>query len=371
MKNNLKSAVLLLAGVVVGTSLGGPAAHAAAEYFQAQRSNQPIYVDGKQVQLEAYGIDGHNYVKLRDIGEAVGFEVYWDGSAVQILSDRPYTGEPPQAEDYSQSANPTVFTADLTREVYNAIREAVQTGQTTSFGSAVTGFQGLKYRDGNALLQAAEQELQQLQNLLTKIGLYPNYELVSSDGEYICQVKYSDTYIPVEEHTRDFINSLTGLNEREKVKRIVWYVCDRIAYDQTCYAWPHQALTQDGVVHGACMSYAYSVQCLCQQAGIPCLLICSDIHQWNLVYAEGRWWDVDATANDCDGVTLTTYENGKVREEYLDFDGTDIFRERFYVTADRVLWDRATEPYLSSNYIDVEPEITEFAKEILASGSSR
>ena len=371
MKNNLKSAALLLTGVVIGASLSGPAAHAAAEHFQAYRSGQPIYVDGQQVQLEAYSINGHNYVKLRDIGEAVGFEVYWDGSAVQLLSDRPYTGEPPQAEDHGQEANQAVFSSDLTREVYNTVREAVETGQTTSFGSAVSGFIGLKYEDDESLFQAAEQELQQIKNVLAKLGQYPNYQLESSNGEYICQVKYSDTYIPVEEHTRDFINSLSGLSEREKIKRIVWYVCDRIAYDQACYAWPYQALTQDGVVTGACMSYAHSVQFLCQQAGIPCLLICSDIHQWNLVYAEGRWWDVDATTNDCDGVTLATYENGKVREEHLDFDGTDAFRERFYVTTDRVLWDRTTEPYLSSNYIDIEHEITEFAKELLVPGSTK
>ena len=371
MKNNLKIAALLLTGVVIGASLGGPAAHAAAEYFQAQRSNQPIYVDGQQLQLEAYAINGHNYVKLRDIGEAVGFEVYWDGSAVQILSDRPYTGEPPQTKDYSQDANPAVFSSDLTREVYNTIREAVGTGQTTYFGSAVTGFQGLKYGDDEVRFQKAEQELRQIKNVLVKLGQYPNYQLEFSNGEYLCQVKYSDAYIPVEEHTRDFIASLSGLSEREKIKRIVWYVCDRIAYDQTCYAWPSQALTQDDVVRGACMSYAYSVQFLCQQAGIPCLLICSDIHQWNLVYAEGRWWDVDATANDCDGVTLATYENGKVREEHLDFDGTDAFRERFYVTADRVLWDRTTTQYLSSTYIDIEPEITEFAKEVLVPGSMK
>lgn len=31
--------------------------------------------------MTAYLIGGSNYVKLRDIGEAVGFNVYWDGGA--------------------------------------------------------------------------------------------------------------------------------------------------------------------------------------------------------------------------------------------------------------------------------------------------
>ena len=71
---------------------GGASAYAAG--ILAERSNHRIFVDGQEVQMEAYGIAGHNYVKLRDIGKAVGFEVYWDGNAkcVQVESDKPYTG---------------------------------------------------------------------------------------------------------------------------------------------------------------------------------------------------------------------------------------------------------------------------------------
>ena len=59
--------------------------------------------------MEAYGIAGHNYVKLRDIGKAVGFEVYWDGDAkcVQVESGKPYTGEAPaKAEDTKSTEQP-------------------------------------------------------------------------------------------------------------------------------------------------------------------------------------------------------------------------------------------------------------------------
>jgi len=87
----------LLIGVLVGATLfGGNVAHAAAEYLKAYHSGQTIYLDGRKVELEAYSINGSNYVKLRDIGEAVGFNVYWDG-AVQIDSDAPYTGEAPKS----------------------------------------------------------------------------------------------------------------------------------------------------------------------------------------------------------------------------------------------------------------------------------
>lgn len=371
-----KSISMILAGALIGVGLAGPAANAATEYFQAERTVHPIYVDGRQVQLEAYNIGGSNYVKLRDVGQVVGFEVYWDGSAAQVFSDKPYTGEPSAqklattaATDYSQAANSAIFRGSFSPEAYNTIRAAIMTGQTTSFGSSVKGFIGLKY-DDKAELQKAEQEIQQLDEIIGKLGLYPGYRIESAGGEYLCRVDHSDRYLPVEEHTRGFISSLSGLSDREKVKRIVWYVDDRIAYDITCYAWPDKVLAQDGVVHGACMSYAYSVQYLCRQAGILCILVSGGNHQWNMVYAEGRWWDVDATANDCDGVDLQTYGSGVAWEEHLDFDGTDSFRERFYVTADQVLWDRTADPYLSS-HTDEQPEYTRIAQELLAPGSTR
>lgn len=44
--------------------------------------------------MTAYNIAGSNYVRLRDIGKKVGFNVYWD-DGVQINSTAPYTGEAP------------------------------------------------------------------------------------------------------------------------------------------------------------------------------------------------------------------------------------------------------------------------------------
>ena len=41
----------------------------------AERSTSRVFADGQEVQLDAYLIDGKNYVQLREIGEAVGFNV--------------------------------------------------------------------------------------------------------------------------------------------------------------------------------------------------------------------------------------------------------------------------------------------------------
>lgn len=94
--NRAKNTGLVLCGLVLGLSLSAPAAQA-VESLKATLSTNRILVDGQEVRLTAYNINGSNYVRLRDIGKAVGFEVYWDSEngCVQVESGKPYTGEAP------------------------------------------------------------------------------------------------------------------------------------------------------------------------------------------------------------------------------------------------------------------------------------
>ena len=91
-----KQIFTMLTGLLIGAALTGGSAAVAAG-IMAERSHHRIVVNGKEVQMEAYVINGNNYVKLRDMGKAVGFEVYWDSDAkcVQVKSGIPYTGEAP------------------------------------------------------------------------------------------------------------------------------------------------------------------------------------------------------------------------------------------------------------------------------------
>ena len=85
-----------ITGFVLGALVfSGTTAYAAG--IMAERSTNRIFVDGKEVQIEAYAIHNNNFMQLRDVGKAVGFNVYWnaaDGS-VQIETGKPYTGEAP------------------------------------------------------------------------------------------------------------------------------------------------------------------------------------------------------------------------------------------------------------------------------------
>ena len=111
-----KEILLMTTGIFVGTLLchgGGSAAVGAV----AEPSWQPIFVNGEQVQMEAYNIHGNNFVKLRDIGQEVGFNVYWQ-DGVQVDSASPYTGTAPLQET---SVSPT--TQELRQEMVRLINQ--------------------------------------------------------------------------------------------------------------------------------------------------------------------------------------------------------------------------------------------------------
>ncbi|MCQ5128801.1 leucine-rich repeat protein [Butyricicoccus faecihominis] len=50
-------------------------------------NSSPIYKDGVQVSLTAYTINGNNYFKLRDLGEAFNFDVSWDAGQNAVVID--------------------------------------------------------------------------------------------------------------------------------------------------------------------------------------------------------------------------------------------------------------------------------------------
>lgn len=61
----------------------------------AETSTATIYLDGEEVSLTAYTINDNNYFKLRDLGEALGFNVSWDGDAnsIVVASNEAYTAD--------------------------------------------------------------------------------------------------------------------------------------------------------------------------------------------------------------------------------------------------------------------------------------
>ena len=73
-------------GMIVGGLLCGTTA-AAVDYLTARPTTQTFYLSGQSIQFEAYEIHGNNFVKLRDIGQAVDFGVTYDGSTNSVYID--------------------------------------------------------------------------------------------------------------------------------------------------------------------------------------------------------------------------------------------------------------------------------------------
>lgn len=107
-----KEIALVTAGILAGIAVSGPAAQAAAG-LMANTSSQKFYLDDQRISLTAYEIGGSNYVKLRDIGQAVDLGVTYNAAtnAIHIHPDKPY--EPvvsaPASITPSSQASPSVL----------------------------------------------------------------------------------------------------------------------------------------------------------------------------------------------------------------------------------------------------------------------
>ena len=98
-----KEIALVAAGILAGTVASGPVASAG---LMANVSSQKFYINEQRIPLEAYEINGSNYVKLRDIGQVLDFGVTYDAktNTARINPNKPYEAE--AASPSALSTNP-------------------------------------------------------------------------------------------------------------------------------------------------------------------------------------------------------------------------------------------------------------------------
>lgn len=109
-----RSFLSVLAGMLIGATMLGGGAYAAASGILAERSPHPVTVNGQPVEIEAYLIEGHNYYQLQDLGELLGFDVVWDGATGTV---RITTPDAPVAES---SAGTVLLPSDGSRYIPQA-----------------------------------------------------------------------------------------------------------------------------------------------------------------------------------------------------------------------------------------------------------
>ena len=212
------------------------------------------------------------------------------------VQPEPYTIQTTQwsREDFSQDANPDVFTATYDRALYNAIRQTLVDG-TSDTAPAYT--------------MVGDSEYSAIKNLLARMEGVVRYEhhVPENFTNYWQYLDYFAVSAAMPENYQapfDFIQPIiaeaTELDtDSEKVEYLNDYLCTLLAYKKGKTAGVTRTFAQHGgELQAACGSYARAFKFLCGAAGIPCFTISTSNHTWNMVYADGQWLHVDVSAND-------------------------------------------------------------------------
>lgn len=171
--NRLKNTGLVLCGLALGLSLSVPAAQA-VESLKATLSTNRILVDGQETHMTAYTINGNNYVKLRDVGKAVGFEVYWDSAngCVQVESGKPYTGEAPAKAEPDKPESQPEPTAPANDADVDAMKQDI-----------VDRTNALRKENGIAPLTTSDKLMQAAQVRADEMAAHTVYSHTRPNGE--------------------------------------------------------------------------------------------------------------------------------------------------------------------------------------------
>ena len=155
------------AGFLTCLLLAGITTTAYAAGIMAERSTHRVFVDGREVQMEAYRIKGNNYVKLRDIGRAVGFNIYWDSDSkcVQVESDKPYTGEAPVKSTTTKS-----------------VEQPAQTDVAVAKQNIIDRTNALRKENGIAALTTSDELMQAAQVRADEMAASGAYSHTRPDG---------------------------------------------------------------------------------------------------------------------------------------------------------------------------------------------
>ena len=172
-KNVRKNVSMMLTGMVIGAALTGGSIAVAAG-ITAEPTWQPIFVDGQQVEMEAYNIAGHNYVKLRDMGKQVSFNVYWDAvnGCVQVESGKPYTGEAPAKAEPDKSESQPEPTAPANDADVDAMKQDI-----------VDRTNALRKENGIAPLTTSDKLMQAAQVRADEMAAHTVYSHTRPDGQ--------------------------------------------------------------------------------------------------------------------------------------------------------------------------------------------
>jgi len=328
--------------MAVSLPAAGVSAYASAEV--AVGSTQAIFADGRQVPLTAYNINGNNYVRLRDVGYVIDFEVLYDASddSVRIFADEPYSSDLPmlgQAQERAEAtlSRQTIYVDDLETPMlaysirgnnYVKLRDI---GAAVDFSVVWDAVQNRVVIDstkpytpeGPGAPQATEPESPapipnnpgstavdySLQANPAIFDWYYTREKYNDDRQRVLDSGTNVNWglnrppqsVDAIEAADSFFSSIAHLSNQDKVKSINEYLSSHITYSLNVAFIGNDFWT--GMAYGVCEDFARMAQYMCHRAGIPCLYIAgtrspvvtTGLHAWNEVYFDGSWHFYDAT----------------------------------------------------------------------------
>lgn len=236
------------------------------------------------------------------------------------------------SRDFSQDADPAVFKGVYSRELYNAVRQTLENGGEERLPAYTMVHKGDDYSAAvnvigrmNGLVRYKHYVPENLSNYWQ----YLDYFAVSAEipENYEAPLKFIQPVIAETQQMK---------SDSEKVEYLNDYLGTLLDYERNSTAGIAKIFSaHDTELKAACGSYTEAFKFLCGAADIPCFSVRTEIHSWNMVYADGEWLYVDTSLND-----LTSSHTMLLRDSY-------------------------------PNHPDKEPDATAFIKELLVPGSSK
>jgi len=360
--------MLLIAGLA-------PVAHAAGDI--AVRSRQPIYIDGWSVNITAYNINGNNYVRLRDIGWAIDFDVYYDETEriIKIATQEPYSGD----------ASALGLTPENTEVSAIQLLIFVDGREVTMLAYNIGGNNYVKLRDvaasvnfsakwdaerGRVLIDTTKPytpeapevsettpETDIPEGTLTDHSLQANPAIFdhyytrdkyNRDRQHVLDTGeiatgwgiFAPSVTPAVDTADRFFDRIAQMSDLEKVHSINDFLCAHMTYSAGVrFSGDDFWLS---MAHGVCEDYAQIFRYMCYRAGIPCVFVTGEWvpatttgrHAWNEVYFNDSWHFYDGTLSDSRNTIILsdTAESAHTGHTYIeDSPGSTMYRKELFV----------------------------------------
>jgi hypothetical protein len=141
----------------------------------------------------------------------------------------------------------------------------------------------------------------------TTNGVYKpdHYEITLEYWDWaMSKANYNRAVNFVDKNADKFIKTLDDdLNTRQKLVKIYDYIRKGTVYDLD-FKYAHTAYGALVAGRSVCDGYAYALQYICEELGIPCVIVTGDTdqsdigHAWNKVKIGKNWYVIDATESD-------------------------------------------------------------------------